>query len=482
MAKAGSSDNIFLGKALDKDRITAQDVVIPLRTLTLHGMIGGSTGTGKSRAIQLISEQLVEQGIPVLLADLKGDMSGFVRPGSGDKVKERAKAMKLPYSPKSFPTNFFSVSGSFVPLRIRLDEIDPSLLARVLGLNETQESNMKIAMLYAQAKELPVRDLVDLQNLLSHLSQNLENAPGISKSSIGVILRAIGIAVGDGMNELFGEPSISIQDLIVPKVNLINLSNWRKKSEMPSIMMGFILYRLFHELPDIGHVDKPKIVLFIDEAHYLFQDANPSLVNLFVTILKQIRSKGVSVFFCSQNPEDIPEKILEQLGCKIQFALRAFTKEEIADIRGIADAFPPTKMKIAEALQELKIGEAIASPLDEDGKPMSPVKVMVAPPRSFMDVVPDEEIEKTLDVLLMEKYCAIAQIERYDLSEPLKIKFVERRSSWDAAQKEEAKYARKETYRVNRQWNVLKWIGIFIILAMVLGIIIFLLFIIFVLK
>jgi DNA helicase HerA-like ATPase len=400
-------------------------------------------------------------------------MSGFVRPSPNPKTAARAKKMGIEYSPKAFPTNFFSVSGDFIPFRISLEEVDPALLARVLHLNATQEANMKIALIYAKNKDMKIRDLVDLQEVLEYILENPETARGASKTSISVVLRQISIAISDGINEMFGEPSISIEDLLSPKISILNLSNWRKRIEMPSILMGFILAKLFNELPDIGHVDRPKVVLFIDEAHYLFQGANPSLVKLFVTILKQIRSKGVAVFYSSQNPEDIPEKILEQLGAKIMFALRAFTKEELEDIRGIANAFPPTKMKLAQVIRDLGVGEAVISPLDERGKPLEPVKTFISPPRSYMKVVPDQEIIESLDGSLLEKYRMEMDLERIDLSEPLKLRYVKPSSA--RASKEARKYERKHQRAVRAQWKKLKMIGIFVLVVLFLIIIILLL-------
>jgi hypothetical protein len=467
-------EGIFLGRPIEQEKIIKTDVLLPLKTMTMHGMIGGSTGTGKSRAIQVMAEELNDRNIPVVLADLKGDMSGFVRPSPSKKTIARAKKMGIEYSPKKYPTNFFSVNGNFIPLKIKLEEIDPALVARVLHLNTTQEANMKIALIYAKRKDLPVRDLIDLQEILNNLLENPDAIPGASKTSIRVVLRQLSIAIADGLNEMFGVPSIAIEDLIKSKINIMNLSNWRKRSEMPSVLMGFILYRLFHELPDVGHVDKPKIVLFIDEAHYLFQGANPSLVKLFVTILKQIRSKGVSVFYSTQNPEDIPEKILEQLGCKVMFALRAFTKEELDDIKGVAKAFPPTKMDLTKEILDLGIGEAVVSPLNESGKPLKPVKTFISPPKSYMKVVPDSEIKGTLDSVLVDKYGREVVLERFDLSEPIRIKFGSRARS-SAARREAVKYERKESRKVRAQWKKIKMIGIFVLIVLILIIIILLL-------
>lgn len=468
-----AAKSIVIGRPMLQDEIIKKDVALPLSTMTMHGMIGGATGTGKSRAIQVLAEELMDEQIPVILADIKGDMSGFVRPSANPKTVERAKKMGLEYSPKAFPTNFFSVSGDFIPFRISLEEVDPALVSRVLHLNATQEANMKIGLIYARENSLPMRDLVDLQEVLGYLSENPEKAQGISKTSIGVVLRQISIAISDGINEMFGEPGISIGDLLRPKISILNLSNWRKRIEMPSILMGFILAKLFNELPDIGHAERPKVVLFIDEAHYLFQGANPSLEKLFVTILKQIRSKGVAVFYSSQNPEDIPEKILEQLGCKIMFALRAFTKDELDDIKGVANAFPPTKMKLAQVIRDLGVGEAVVSPLDEKGKPMEPVKTFISPPRSCMKVVPLEEVKGTLDGALVEKYKLEIDLERVDLSEPLKLRYVKPSSSKE--RKEARRFELKHQRMVRDQWKKLKMIGIFVLVALILIIIILLL-------
>jgi len=450
-------------------------VALPLRTLTLHGLIGGSTGTGKTRAIQVLAEKLVDESVPVLLADLKGDISGFIMPNDSPDSAERAKGMGLEFSPKSFSMFSFSVSDRFAPLRLDLDSIDPALFARILRLNATQESNLRVAFLYAKEKGLPVRDLTDLQEVLVYLAKNPDAVAGASASSIDVILRQVSIAIGEGMGGLFGEPCLRVEDLLSPRVNAINLSDWRKSSELPSILMAFILFRLFHELPDVGSLPKPKLVLFIDEAHYLFQGANPSLVELFTTILKQIRSKGVAVFLSSQNPEDIPEKVLEQLGCKIEFALRAFTAQEMEDVSGIARSFPPTKKyDLAKEILALRIGEAVVSPLGEDGRPLEPVKTMVEPPRSSMGVFSDEEIMRAQDCVLLGYYAQKAELERYDLSVPFEGFRIRRRDEWGAARAEAHRYEIKQARAVSRNWSRWKMVGLFLLAALALIVIIIL--------
>jgi hypothetical protein len=461
--------SIKIGKSAEK---LSSDVELPLRTMTLHGMIGGSTGTGKSRAIQVLAEQLIEAGVPVLLADLKGDMGGFVIKNSSKKVAARAKKFNMEYSPKSFPTNFFSVSGSFIPLRLRLDEIDPTLVARVLKYNSIQESNLKLAFLHAKKKQLPIRDLVDLKKVIKHLSKNSNS---VSKSSAVVMQRQLDIAIGDGINELFSLPDLEISDLLEPRITVLNLGNWRRKTELPSILMAFILYRLFNELEDVGQLEKPRIVLFIDEAHYIFHKANPELTDLFITILKQIRSKGVGVFLSSQNPEDIPEKVLEQLGCKIQFALRAFTQDELQDIKGIAKSFPPTNMDLAKEIMSLNIAEAIVSPLSESGKPLPPKKTIVLCPRSSMKILSKKELSATINPTLIQKYGKKQSMERYGLSDSMETIRIERRSEWAKTRAEAAKFEKKQARMQRKHWKKMKSIGIFLLAFLILLIILILL-------
>ena len=468
-------DSLLIGKSLD-----GKEVCIPLNTLVLHGLIGGSTGTGKTRSIQVLAEELNDEKITVLLADLKGDIGGFIEPNLDPSSKKRANDLKLNFKSNSFSTDFFSVNGSFIPLRLELEQIDPVLLSRILKLNDTQESNLRLAYSYAKEKNLPLRDFIDLKNLLVMISKD-STAAGASSSSIDVILMQITISISEGMNELFGEPSISSQDILNGKINVLNLSNYRSRSDMPAILMGFILYRLFQEFPDVGSLPKPKIVLFIDEAHYLFSGSNSSLINLFASILKQIRSKGIGVFFSTQNPQDIPQKILEQLGCKIQFALRAFTSKDLDAINGIAKAFPPTKMDLSAQIRNLEVGCAIIAPLDEKGKPLLPVKTQILPPRSSMGVPDNQKIIKTLDQTLLTKYSQTTALERYEYTPTLQIKFSGKsisgtgiRGPWGG--EDDVNYVRRETFRVNKQWNRMKLIGVFIIVIIVLIIVILLIF------
>lgn len=459
---------IPIGKQMEKGKVLAKETELQLGTLTLHGLIGGSTGTGKSKAIQVIAERLNEEGIPVFLADLKGDMGGFIKPGDSEAARKRSDALGVKCSPRAYSSNFFSVSGDFVPFRIRLEEIDPILVGKVLRLNPVQESNLRLVFIYSKEQGLPLRDLIDLKGILSHLSGEKNVPPGTSKASINVILRQLSIAIGEGMNELFGEPSLELSDILCPRISVLSLGNWRRRSDFPAILMAFILYRLFHELEDTGG-GMPRIVIFIDEAHYLFRDSTPGLRELFVTVLKQIRSKGVGVFLSSQNPEDIPEKVLEQLGCKIQFALRAFTQEELQDIKGIAKSFPPAgKRDLAREILALGIAEAIVSPLSAKGSPLPPAKTAIFAPRSSMELIPAPEIRSALDAALLEKYSSGGEPARADFSNPLDNIRIPGRGSNSKAIAEAARLSRKERREAKKHWERMKMIGAFLLAFLVL--------------
>jgi hypothetical protein len=439
--------------------------------MVLHGLISGATGTGKSRAIQVLAEGLSDSGVNVILADLKGDMGGFVKANASPESAKRAKSLGIEYSPKAFEANFYSVGGSYIPLRIRLQDVDPSLVARVLKLNETQESNLQSAFIFAKRRGLGLNDMQDMQAVLLHLLDNPEESPGVTKATINVILRNINVFISDGLDEMFGEPALDVQDLLSSRrLNVVDLSNWRRNSELPSVIMGFLLYRIFQSLPDVGSKGRPGAVIFIDEAHYLFQGANESLVSLFITILKQVRSKGIGVILSTQNPQDIPERVLEQLGCKIQFALRAFTQQELDQIRGLTRSFPATSgVDLVEEIKNLAIGETLVSPLGDDGRPQGPFKTAIAPPRTTMDVVAQKDVAATLDASLMQRYSQKVQTSRMDFSggglEGIRV-------TYDVHEhqniKELKSLRRRQQMQVSKHWSRLKWIGMFVIAALFL--------------
>lgn len=373
------------------------DIKLPLGMLTRHGLIAGTTGTGKSRAAQLMAEQLSEAGVPVIFSDVKGDVSAFNTPGEPGKVKGRASQLGIRYSPKSYPTVYFSLSEKFIPLRTRLSEFGAILLAKLMELNSTQESHLNVCFIYASSKSLRIDTLEDLESLISFVKENDEAIPGINKTSLDVILRKTMELKAAGLGRMFGRETISPADLLGTiggkgVINVFNLSDVRDNPQAFTTAMAFLLFKLFNGLEDTGDQEKPRAVVFFDEAHYLFKNSNKTLVNKMVTVLRQIRSKGVGVFFVTQDPEDIPEDILELLSCKIQFALRSFTRKDFEDIKYLSRGFPESDFYDLESeFKSLGVGEAIVSALGEGGKLLPPVKVVCYPPSSSMGMVDEKK-------------------------------------------------------------------------------------------
>ncbi|MBI5228619.1 DUF853 family protein [Candidatus Micrarchaeota archaeon] len=390
-----SQEGIPLGRPVLGERtLTSFKVRIPFSSLTKHGLIAGSTGTGKSRAVQEMAEMLCEAGIPVLLSDVKGDVSGCATEGSEERARQRATETSYDWSPKAYPTNYWSATERLIPLRLSIGDVDPILLSRLMGLNPTQESHLVTAFIYASRKGRRLSDWREVMNLIEELKANPDEMAGINANSMDVVLRKMAELEAEGFGELFGEPSLEIVDLIrESRINVLNLADVRRKSEYFSIIIGFILYEVFKDFPDVGEVEKPKLVIFFDEAHYLFEGANKTLVSLMANVLRQIRSKGVGVFFITQDASDLPEQIRKMLGTKIQFAVRAFTGKELVDIRNTAKSFPPSSFyKLEEELKKLEAGVSFVSSLDERGKALEPLKVVWYPPKSFMDVVDEAEL------------------------------------------------------------------------------------------
>src|SRR3989338_8299382 len=399
---------IALGRPQFQSVETDVSVILPLSSLNKHGLIAGSTGTGKSRALQLMAEVLASQGVSVFLSDVKGDVSGFAAPNDAEKVRERSEQLKIDFSPKTFSTNYWSLSNRFIPLRLNLSDVSPVLISKLLQLNPTQESHLSMIFIFAKEKQIIINDFSDLLEVSEFLKENPRESSGISPQSIDVILRKISVLLNEGIDSLFGEPARETADLLRPAtINVLNLSDVRKHADMLSIVMSFVLYKLFNELHDIGDTQKPKAVFFIDEAHYLFENANPSLVQLLVTILRQIRSKGIGVVFVTQNPNDIDDKILGLLGTKIQFAMRVFAADDVKDLKAIAGAFPKSDFyALSDELKTLAVGTGFVSALNPKGELLSPVKTVFFPPQSFMDVLPDETLLSATDTALVSKYSA----------------------------------------------------------------------------
>ena len=402
----GALSGIPLGRPVMGKPMNSMEVRLPLSSMNKHGLIAGSTGTGKSRALQLIAESLAEQGVSVFLSDVKGDVSGFFKPGSKARAASRAADLGVAFAPKRYRTNLWSLSSCFSPMRLCISDLSPVLVARLLSLNSTQESHLSMLFIFAKEKGLRHDDFSDIMGIAQYLKDNPREASGISSQSMDVIIRKIAVMVDGGIDDLFGQPSIGLSDIMEPgAVNVLNLSDVRSRPELLGITLTFLLYKMFSELPDIGDTAKPKMVIFIDEAHYLFEGANPSLIELVVTMLRQIRSKGVGVFFVTQNAEDLGEKVLSLLGCKIQFAMRAFTEGEQKDLRAMAQGYPKSAFyDLQEEVKSLPVGTAFVSVLDMKGGLLPPVKTSFFPPKSFMDVPSDAEFSAAANKKLRAKY------------------------------------------------------------------------------
>ncbi|MBD3210925.1 DUF853 family protein [Candidatus Micrarchaeota archaeon] len=368
--------------------------LLPFRYLSRHGLIAGSTGTGKSRTMQVLAEQLSDAGVNVFVSDVKGDASGFCAAG-----KENERNRLAPYQPRPLKANYWSIGNRLVPLRFSLSDAGPVLLSRLLSLNSTQESNLALAFSYAGKNKRQVDGLEDLLDLLDELLEKKQR--GLNPSSVSVIERKVLALQESGAGALFGKPDVSLSSL--RGLNVLNLSDARKNM-LVSIAPAFLLQKLFYELPEKGDADRPEYAIFFDEAHYLFKDSNKSLRDLMVTILKQIRSKGVSVFFVTQDVTDLPEEILSQLSTKIIFSQKVFTQKGNRRLKALAGSFPKTGLDVMEKLKAMPTGVAIVSTLDGKGNQTAPEEVTMFAPATTMDVVSDNEMLEATDQRLAGKY------------------------------------------------------------------------------
>jgi DNA helicase HerA-like ATPase len=381
-------------------------VRLPLATLNRHGLVAGATGTGKTKTLQLIAEQLSAAGVPVVLADVKGDLSGLAAQGeSNDKIAKRAEELGDQWEPAAFPVQFLSLGtgGTGSPIRATITSFGPILLSKVLGLNETQESTLGLIFHWADQRGLALLDTKDLRSVITHLTsdegkEDLKGIGGVSAATAGVILRALSNLEAQGGEDFFGEPELDVHDLMrqvdgKAMVTLLELDNLQSKPALFSTFLMWLLAELFEELPEEGDLDKPKLVFFFDEAHLLFNDASKAFLERIEQTVKLIRSKGVGVFFCTQLPTDIPNNVLSQLGARVQHALRAFTPEDQAALTKTVKTYPKTKhYELDSALTSLGIGEAIVTVLSERGAPTPVAWTRLRAPRSKMGSIGAEAI------------------------------------------------------------------------------------------
>lgn len=414
-------EHIILGKGiLDGEVVKEVDVMLPLKTINRHGLIAGATGTGKTKTVQVFAEQLSHAGIPSLVLDIKGDFSGISRAGERNAIiEERYAKTGLSWNAQDFPVELMTISGEQgVKLRATVTEFGPLLLSKILDLNETQTGIMSIVFKYCDDKGLPLIDLEDLKKVLKYVTDTPQgkadisnNYGSVSSASLGAILRSIVAMEQQGAAEFFGEPSFDVEDLLHKKngkgvVNILRVGNIQSQPQLFSTFMLSLFAEIYITFPEEGDTGKPKLVLFIDEAHLIFKEASKTLLNQIETMVKLIRSKGVGIYFITQIPGDVPENVLSQLGLKIQHALRGFTAKDRKEINKAVENYPITEFYDAgQLIQNLGIGEAFVTALDEKGIPTPLVHTYLISPESRMDVLTDAEVaELTSRSALVAKY------------------------------------------------------------------------------
>lgn len=400
-------ETITIGRGvLNGAVVEGADVKVPLRMMNRHGLIAGATGTGKTKTLQMLSEQLSNASVPVLMLDIKGDLSGIAAAGTpNEKILERCKALGLDYKPQAYPVELLTLSNKEgIQLRATVSEFGPVLLSKILGLNDTQEGIVSMLFKYCDDNSLPLLDLKDFTKVLQYSSAEgkgeIEKLYGkISTTSTGTILRKVIELQQQGGDAFFGERSFEVEDLMRIGddgrgiLSVLRVTELQDRPKLFSTFMLQLLAELYATAPEEGDLDKPKLILFIDEAHLIFNEASQVLLNQIETVVKLIRSKGIGLFFVTQNPMDIPAPVLSQLGMKVQHALRAFTAADRKVIKQAAENYPETEFyKTEDLLTQLGIGEALVTVLSEKGSPTPLVHTMLAPPTSRMDVLTGGEL------------------------------------------------------------------------------------------
>ena len=410
-----------------------------------HGLITGATGTGKTVTLQALAQRFSDIGVPVFLADVKGDLAGIAKPGGGNaKVLERLKALGIAPAFAACPVSFWDLYGkSGHPVRATVSDMGPLLLGRLLGLNETQAGVLNLVFKIADDGGLLLLDLKDLQAMLRHVGDNaakVKTAYGnVSTASIGAIQRGLLALESQGAAQFFGEPMLDIHDLIQTRdgkgvVNVLAADQLMNSPRLYSSFLLWLLAELFEQLPEVGDPDKPKLVFFFDEAHLLFDEAPKALLEKVEQVVRLIRSKGVGVYFVTQNPLDVPDAVLAQLGNRVQHALRAFTPRDQKAVQTAAQTLRPNpKLKVEQVITELGVGEALVSLLDEKGRPSVVERAFIVPPGSQLGPIPDEERSRLIQSSDVHGHYEKA-VDRESAYEKLKARVVEE----SPAQKDES--------------------------------------------
>ncbi|HEX5730523.1 helicase HerA-like domain-containing protein [Microbacterium sp.] len=401
------TETLDLGALLNGAAVPEAQIRIPLAMMNRHGLVAGATGTGKTRTLQGLAEQLAAKGVPVFAADIKGDLSGVATPGeSSEKLLARTTAIGQNWTPAASVTEYFALGGigKGVPVRATVSAFGPLLLSKVLGLNETQESSLGLVFHYADANGLALVDLADLRAVLSYLTSDegkveLKDLGGLSAATAGVILRELITFADGGADVFFGEPEFEVREFLrsAPDgrgiISLLEVPGVADKPALFSTFLMYLLAELFEILPEVGDLDKPKLVFFFDEAHLLFKDASKDFTAAIVQTVRLIRSKGVGVFFVTQTPKDVPSDVLAQLGSRVQHALRAFTPDDAKALRATVGTYPRSGYDLERVLQELGTGEAIVTVMSEEGAPTPVAWTRLRAPQGLMSPTPDAAID-----------------------------------------------------------------------------------------
>ncbi|CAN5634377.1 DUF853 family protein [soil metagenome] len=453
-------EHVKIGCAmLNGQVVTGADVFLPLKMMNRHGLIAGATGTGKTKTLQVLSEFLSDASIPVIMMDIKGDLSGIAASGTvNDRITERCKLLNVTYNAAAFPVELMTLSNEKgVRLKATISEFGPILLSKILGLNDTQGGLVAMLFKYCDDNKMPLLDLKDFIKVLQFASNEGKDEMkqlygSISSTSTGTILRKVVELQQQGADIFFGEPSFEVDDLMRisddgrSMISILRVTDMQSKPKLFSTFMLQLLAELYASCPEEGDMDKPKLIMFIDEAHLLFEEATDALLDNIETVIKLIRSKGIGIFFCTQNPQDIPAAILSQLGLKVQHALRAFTAADRKTIKQAAENFPETEYYTTdELLTQMGTGEALVTTLNEKGIPTPLVHTMLCPPRSRMDILSDIEIDALISKSkLANKYNRIVDSESaYEILNE-KLEEAAKKTQQEQEEKEQAKQETKE--------------------------------------
>ncbi|WP_426242976.1 helicase HerA-like domain-containing protein [Nocardioides sp. LHG3406-4] len=451
------------GLMLDATQLSDVRIRIPLGMLNRHGLVAGATGTGKTKTLQLLAEQLSTHGVPVFAADIKGDLSGLSAAGEpGEKISSRAASVGQEWTATGFPVEYYALGGqgTGIPLRVSMTSFGPMLLSKVLGLNDTQESSLGLIFHYADKAGLPLLDLADLRAVVGFLTSDegradLKSLGGLSSATAGVILRELIAFEDQGADAFFGEPEFESKDLLQTTadgkglISLVELPNLQDRPAIFSTFLMWLLADLFHDLPEIGDVDRPKLVFFFDEAHLLFKDASDAFLDQIAQTVRLIRSKGVGVFFVTQSPTDVPDDVLAQLGSRVQHQLRAHTPNDAKALRQTVDTYPKSAYDdLGEVITSLGIGEAVVTVMNERGAPTPVAWTRLRAPESLMGPADPVEMQRTVEA--SPRFATYSQVvDRDSAHEKLAARLEDgaRKAAEDAEAKERARDVKVERSR-----------------------------------